>query len=104
MWRQEPTPGKMGEVKIKIRNDNGKPFIATLYIVLLAPYLRDQLFFIIKLINLVHPCLFHKEFCTIFFSDNDQNAVTLPQSTHIKHAFLVKTKEKSKSQKQIPYR
>ena len=35
------------------------------------------------------------------FSDNKHNMVTLPHSAQRKHAFLVKTKEKSKSQKQI---
>ena len=39
----------------------------------------------------------------VLFSDNEQNTVTLPNSTHTqKHSFLVKTKKKSKSQKQIP--
>ena len=33
----------------------------------------------------------------VFFSANEQNAVTLPHSAQKKHSFLVKTKEKSKS-------
>ena len=49
--------------------------------------------------NLGQICLFHKGFCMVSFSDNKQNAVTLPHSTQRKHAFLVETKEKSKSQK-----
>ena len=46
--------------------------------------------------------IFHKGFCAILFSDNEQNAVTLAHSAQRKHAFLVETKQKSKSQKQIP--
>ena len=38
----------------------------------------------------------------VFFSDNDQKEVTLLHITKMKHLFLVKTKEKTKSQKQIP--
>ena len=37
-----------------------------------------------------------------FFSDNEQNAVALLHRAQIKHAFLVKTEENEKSQKQIP--
>ena len=68
----------------------------------MSPDLCDWLFYIIMLINLVHTCLLNKRFCTILLSENEQNAVTLLHSTQRKHAFLVKTKEKSKSQKQIP--
>ena len=52
--------------------------------------------------NLVHTCLFHKSFFTVFFSGKKQNTVTLPHRTHTKYAFLVKMKEKSKSQNKIP--
>ena len=83
-------------------DNNGKPFIAALYNVLLAPELCNQLFFIITLMNLVHTWIFHKGFCAFFFSENKKNAVTLPHSSQRKHELLVKTKEKSKSQKQIP--
>ena len=48
------TAKKTGEVQIKIRDNNGKPFIAMLYNVLLAPDLCDQLFSIIVLLNLGH--------------------------------------------------
>ena len=41
-------------VQIKMRDNNGKNFIATLYMVLLAPDLCDQLFSIIKFMNLLH--------------------------------------------------
>ena len=47
-----------------------------------------------------HTFLFHKVFCTVLFSNNEQNAVTLPHSAQQKHDFLVKMKGKSKSKKQ----
>ena len=59
------TSKQKGQVRIKICDDNGKPFIATLHNVLLAPDLCDRLFSIIALINSVHTCLFHKGFCTV---------------------------------------
>ena len=62
-------------------DNNGKPFIAELYNVLLAPEFCDRLFFIIMLISLVHTWVFYKGFCTVFFGDNEQNAVTLLQSS-----------------------
>ena len=71
-----------------MHDGNVKPFITIPYNVLLSPDMRDQLFSIIALMILGHTCLFHKVFCTVFFSDNKHNAVTLPHSTHIKHAFL----------------
>ena len=37
----------------------------------------------------------------VLFSANEQNVVTLPHSVQRKRAFLVKTMEKSKSQKKI---
>ena len=82
-----------------------KLFIARLYNTLLAPDLCDQLFSVITLMNSVHTCLFlffSKGFCTVFFIDNKHNAVTLLCSAQIRHVFLVKMKEKSKSQNQIP--
>ena len=42
------------EFQIKICDGNGKPFIAKLYNVLLAPYLCDQIFSIIMLTNSGH--------------------------------------------------
>ena len=53
-----------------MRDYNGKPFIAKLYNVLFTPYLWDQLFSIILLINLVHILIFHKGFLIVFFGDN----------------------------------
>ena len=76
-----------GEVQIKMRDENGEPFIDILYNLLLAPEFCNQLFSIIASMNLVHTCIFHKGFCTIFFSDKEQNAVTLPHIKQIKHAF-----------------
>ena len=60
------TAKQSGEVQIKMRDDNGKLFIATLYDVLLAPDLCDRLFIIIKLMNLVQNCLFHKGFARFY--------------------------------------
>ena len=54
-----------GQVRIQIREDNGKTFIATLHNVLLSPDSCDKLFPIIKLMNSGHTCLFHKGFCTV---------------------------------------
>ena len=51
--------------------------------------------------NSGHNCLFHQGFCTVLFVGNEQNAVTLLHSTQRKYEFLVKTKEKPKSQNQI---
>ena len=54
--------------------------------------------------NFGHTFLFHKNICTVFFSDNEYNAMISPHIAQRKHAFLVKATEKSKSQKQIPKR
>ena len=48
------TAKQTGEFQIKIIDDNGKPFIVTLYNLLLASYLCDQIFSIITLTNLGH--------------------------------------------------
>ena len=77
-------------------DNNGKNFVAILYNVLLAPDLRDRLFSISTFMNAGHTCLFHKGFCTVYFGAKEDNAVTLPQSTLIKHAFSGKIMEKSK--------
>ena len=99
----------MAQQKVKMEILEGKKSeilrgetIATLYNVLLAPDLCDQLFSIIMLINLIHTWFFYKGFCTVLFSDNEQNAVTLCHSAHRKHDFLVKMKKKWKSQNQNP--
>ena len=50
----EDTDKQKCQVRIKMCDDHGDPFIATLHNVLLAPYLCDRLFSIIILINLGH--------------------------------------------------
>ena len=90
------TAKQKGQVRIKMCDDNGKPFIATLHNVLLAPDLYDRLFLIIKLINSGHTYLFHKGFCTVYFGAKENDAVTLPHSAQRKHEFLGKIMEKSK--------
>ena len=77
-------------------DDNGKTFVATLYNVLLAPDLCDRLFSIITLMNAGHTYLFHKGFCTVYFGEKEDNAVTLPHSALRKHAFSGKNKDVSK--------
>ena len=69
-------------------NNHGYPFIATLHNVLLAPDLCDRLFSIITLMNLVHTCLFHNGFCTVYLKTKEENAVTLSHSAQSKHAVL----------------
>ena len=86
-----------GELQMKMCNNNGDPFIATLHKVLLAPDLCVRLFLIITLLNLGHICLFQKLFCTVYFGANDNNAVTLPHSSQKEHVFL---RGKRKCQKQ----
>ena len=90
------TAKQKGSVRIQLFDDSGETFIATLYNVLLAPDLCDRLFSIITLMNSGHKCLFHKGFCTIYFSEKEDNAVTLPNSAVRKHAFMVKRMESSK--------
>ena len=74
------TEKQKGQVQIKMCDNNGNPFIATLNNVLLAPYLCNGLFEIITLINSGHTCLFHKGFFMVYFRANDKNAVTLTHS------------------------
>ena len=50
-----------GQLQIKICDNNGDMFIATLHNVLLAPYLCNRLFSTIMLMNLESNCLFRKE-------------------------------------------
>ena len=88
----------------KMCDDNGKPFITTLYNLRFAQDLCHQLFSIIMLLNSGHIWLFRKGFCVVFFSYNEHNRVKLPHNAHRKHTFFLKAEEKSKSQKQIPKR
>ena len=82
------TAKQKGQVQIKICNDRGDTFIATLHNVLLTLDLCDRLFSIITLMNLGHNCFFQKGFCTVYFGEKEKNAVTLPHSAQRKHAFL----------------
>ena len=90
------TAKQKGSVRIQMFDDNGETVIATLYNVLLAPYLCNRLFSIITLMNAGHTCLFHKGFCTVYFGAKEDNAVTLAHSAVRKHAFMVKSMESSK--------
>ena len=54
-----------GQVRIKICDNNGDPFIATLHNVLLERDLSVGLFSIIALMNSSHTCLLQNEFCTV---------------------------------------
>ena len=56
------TAKKKLQVQIKMCNDNGDIFIATLHHILLAPDICNGLFSIITLMNLGHTCLFYKGF------------------------------------------
>ena len=58
--RHHVTEKQKGQVQIKVCDDNGNPFIATLHNILLAPDLCNRLFSINKLINSVHTCIFQK--------------------------------------------
>ena len=93
------TAKQTGQVRIKMCNDYGNPFIVTLHNVLLAPELCDRLFLIITFMNSVHSCIFDKGFCTVYFGAKKNNAVTLPHSAQRKHVFLGKIKEMSKKNK-----
>ena len=93
------TGKQKGQVRIKMCDDHGKPFIATLHNVILAPDLCERLFSIIALMNAGHTCLFHKGFCTVYFRAEKKNAVTLPHSAQRKHVFARKIKDISKKNK-----
>ena len=49
--------------------------------------------------NSGHTCLFHKGFCTVYFGADKKNAVTLPHSAQMKHAFTGNIKNMSKKNK-----
>ena len=99
MDRHHVTEKQKGQVQIKMCDDNGDPFIATLHNVLLVPYLCDRLFSIIAIINSGCTCLFHKGCCTIYLGAKEKSAVTLPHSAQRKHAFWGEIKEMSKTKK-----
>ena len=93
------TSKQKGQVRIKMCDDNGDPFITTLHNILLVPDLCDRLFSIITLMNLGQTSLFHRGFCTVYFVAKEKNSATLPHSAQRKHAFLGKIKEMSKTKK-----
>ena len=66
------TAEKEGQVGIKICNDHGDTFIATLQNVILAPYLCERLVSIITPMNLGHDCLFHKGFFILYFGAQEK--------------------------------
>ena len=80
-------------------DSNGNTFIAKLYNILLAPDICNRLSLIITLMNLVHTCLFHKGFLTVYFVEKENNAVTLPRCAQQKHLFWGEIKQMSKSKK-----
>ena len=70
------TVGVKGQVRIKMCDDNGDTFIATLHYVLLAPDICNRLFSIVVLMNQGHTFSFQKGFCTMYFGSKETNAVT----------------------------
>ena len=93
------TAKQKGQVRIQMCDNNGKKCIATLYNVLLEPYLCDRLFSIIVLMNAGHTCIFHKGFCTVYFGAKENNAVTVLHSAQRKHALTGKNQDVSKKSK-----
>ena len=51
------------------------------------------------LMNAGNTCLFHKGFFTVYLGAKEDNAVTLPHSEQIKHAFTGKNQDVSKKNK-----
>ena len=82
--RHHVTAKQKGHVGIKICDDNGDPFIATLHKVLFASDLCNRSFSIIILMNSGHNHIFQKGFCTIYFEEKENNAVTFPHSAQRK--------------------
>ena len=74
------TAKQNGHIRIKMCDNNRKPFIATLHNILFAPDLCDRFFLIITFMSLGHNCLFHQEFCTGYLGAKENDAVTLPHS------------------------
>ena len=97
--RHHVTAKQKGQVRIKMCDDNGKPFSTTLNNVILAPDLCGRLFSIITLMNSGHNCIFYKGFFTVYFGAKENNAVTLPHCVQRKHAFLGKIMQISKKTK-----
>ena len=77
-------------------DNNGDPFIATLYNVIFEPYLCDRLFSIIKLMNLIHLFIPQRVSHGVLRSKGE-NAVALSHSAQRKIAFWGEIKEMSKT-------
>ena len=87
------------EAQMKMRDYNGKTFIATLYNVLFATDFCYRLSFIIASMLLGYTCFFHKGFFIVSFIDHKQNAVTLLQSVKKNSCIFSKNKVNSKNTK-----
>ena len=61
------TAKQKGHVQMKVCNGHVYPLIATLHNVILAPYLCNRFFSIIKSMNSGHSFLSQKGFCTVHF-------------------------------------
>ena len=70
------------QVQIKMCDNNVNLFIMTLHNVLLAPYLCYRLFSIIRLMNLLHTCLFCREFLMVYFGHKEKTRLLY----HIVHS------------------
>ena len=68
----------------------------------MATDILNRLFSIVALLHSGNTCLFQKVFCTVYFDHGKENVYTMPHSAERKHAFLVKTKENTKSKKIAP--
>ena len=80
-------PKPKGQVRIKMCDNIRDNFIATFHNVLLSPDLCDRLFSIITLIILVNTCLLCW-FFIVYLRAKEKNALALPNSAQMKHAFL----------------
>ena len=103
MNRNHVTAKQKGQVRIRLCDNNGDTFIASLHNVLLETYLCDKWFYIITLMNSWYTCLFCQGFCMVYFGAKEKNVITLPHSAQRKHAFLGKIKEMSETKK-LPFR
>ena len=84
------TENQKVQVQMKMCDDNGNPFSMTLHNIIFVPDICNRLLSIITLMNLRYTCLFHKDFCTVYFENNQENALTLPHRAKRKHAFSKK--------------
>ena len=80
------------QVQIRMYNNDGYPFIATSYNLLLALDICNRSSLIVTSMNLGHTCLFHKGLFLVYFGDKNKNVVNLPYSSQRKHIFFVKKK------------